>query len=68
MSLDIPDRKDASEAKDGDIPSTAHEPSSARGRRAMQGRREVNQLELEQYGFGIFYRDEQGHLQQLKDQ
>ena len=37
MSLDIPDRKDASEVKDGDIPSTAHEPLSARGRRAMQG-------------------------------
>jgi len=37
MSLDIPDRKDASEVKDGDIPSTVHEPLSARGRRAMQG-------------------------------
>ena len=45
MSLDIPDRKDASEAKDGDIPSNAHEPLSARGRRAMQGRREVNSAE-----------------------
>jgi len=27
----------------------------------------ANQLELEQYGFGIFYRDEHGRLQQLKD-